>query len=52
MKDVYIKPQSECVEVEPTLLAASFTVDNEAEDDVVAGARKRDPRQWGDFWDE
>lgn len=52
MKEVYIKPQSECIEVEPTVLAASFAMDNEAEDDVVAGVRKRDPRQWGDLWRE
>lgn len=52
MKDVYIRPQSECVEVEPTLLAASFTVDNEAEDDVVAGVHKKRSHKWGDLWNE
>lgn len=51
MKDKYIKPELECVETVPTLLAASFSTDNETEDDVVAGARKREPRQWGNLWE-
>ncbi len=50
MKDKYIRPELECIEIVPALLAASFSTDEEAEDDVVAGANKRDPRQWGDFW--
>ncbi len=51
MKEVYIKPQSECIEVEPTVLAASFAMDDEAKDDVVAGAQKRDRQQWGNLWE-
>lgn len=50
MKDKYIKPELECVETVPTLLAASFPTDDKVEDDVVAGVRKRDPHQWGDLW--
>lgn len=52
MKDVYIKPQSECIEVAPTLLAASFATDDEEKDNVVAGVRRRDPHQWGDLWND
>ena len=51
MKDKYIKPEVECVETEPTLFAASFPTEDETEDNVVAGVRKRDPRQWGDLWE-
>ncbi len=51
MKDKYIRPELECVETVPALLAASFSIEDEAEDDVVAGVRKRDPRQWGDLWE-
>lgn len=51
MKDKYIKPELECVEMVPTLLAASFSTDNEEEDNVVAGAHKRDHQQWGNLWE-
>lgn len=50
MKDKYIKPVSESLEIEATLFAASFESNEESEDDVVAGARKRDPHQWGNLW--
>lgn len=51
MKNKYIKPELVCVEMLPTLLAASFSTDNEAEDNVVAGAHKRDPQRWGNLWE-
>ena len=53
MKDKYIRPGIKSIEILPTtLFAASFSTNNKEEDDVVAGANKRNPQQWEDLWND
>ena len=53
MKDKYIRPRLKSIEILPTtLFAASFSTNNKEEDNVVAGANKRNPQQWDDIWND